>query len=62
MNTKDMTTKLDVVKDGIGTGARRLRRPVYQDFYHPVIMPVLSHPVIQVAINHISSLCYSAKA
>ncbi|MCP5004839.1 MAG: hypothetical protein GY941_12990 [Planctomycetes bacterium] len=23
---------------------------------------VLSHPVIQVAINHISSLCYSAKA
>ncbi len=35
VNTKDMTTRLDLIKDGVGTGAHRLRRPVYKDFLPP---------------------------
>lgn len=35
MNIKDMTAELDLTKHGIGTGAHRLRRPVYKDFLPP---------------------------
>ncbi|MDH3355060.1 MAG: NAD(P)-binding protein [Chromatiales bacterium] len=35
MNIKDMTANLDLTKHGIGTGAHRLRRPVYKDFLPP---------------------------
>lgn len=35
MNTKDMTAELDLTKHAIGTGAHRLRRPVYKDFLPP---------------------------
>ena len=35
MNIKDMTRSLDLTKHGIGTGAHRLRRPVYKDFLPP---------------------------
>ena len=35
MNIKDMTAGLDLTKHGIGTGAQRLRRPVYKDFLPP---------------------------
>ncbi|MFQ5469359.1 MAG: NAD(P)-binding protein [Gammaproteobacteria bacterium] len=35
MTSKDMTAKLDLTKHDIGTGAQRLRRPVYMDFLPP---------------------------
>lgn len=35
MIKKDMTAELDLTKHAIGTGAHRLRRPVYKDFLPP---------------------------
>ncbi len=35
MKSKDMTASLDLNKHSIGTGADRLRRPVYKDFLPP---------------------------